>query len=79
MLRGSVLALTLLLNLPTLWAALGTQTVSLDSALVRLLVTLPIVAVLLGGVRLAMAARPQPAEKPGPRPAPQPARAESPR
>lgn len=59
MLRGSVLGLALLVNLPVLWAALGTQTVPVDAALIRLLITLPVVAVLLGGVRLAMSSKDQ--------------------
>jgi hypothetical protein len=54
MFRGSVLALALLLSAPTLWAALGPQTISVESALVRFLITVPIVAALLGLMRSAM-------------------------
>ena len=60
MLRPSVLVVTLLLNAPSLWSALGAQTTSTEGAVVRLLVTLPIVAVLLGFLRTAL--RPRPVE-----------------
>lgn len=53
MLRGSVLLAAILVNFPVLWAALADQTVSVDTALIRLLITLPIVAVLLGALRMA--------------------------
>ena len=53
MLRGSVLLAAILVNFPVLWAALADQTVSVDTAVTRLLITLPIVAVLLGALRLA--------------------------
>ena len=53
MLRGSVLLLALIVNAPSLWAALYTQTTSVDAAMVHFLLTVPIVAVLLGLVRLA--------------------------
>lgn len=54
MLRPSVLLVTLLVNAPIIWDALGRQTTSTDALLVRLLITLPIVALLLGGVRAAL-------------------------
>ena len=60
MLRLSVVVVSLLVNAPTLWAAFGRQTASVDTALVRLLITIPIVVVLLGGVRLAMKPAPPP-------------------
>jgi hypothetical protein len=53
MLRWSVLALSVLVNLPVLWDALAAQTVPVETVLVRLVVTVPIVALLLAFVRSA--------------------------
>lgn len=55
MLRWSVLGMTLAVDAPTLWSSFMTQTTTVESALVRVLITIPIVAVLLGFVRLACA------------------------
>ncbi len=51
MLRWSVVGLAVLLNLPGLYGALVEQTVDVDNVLIRLLITVPIVAVLLAFVR----------------------------
>jgi hypothetical protein len=53
MFRWSVLAVALLATAPTIWAALGDQTVSVTSALIHYLVAVPIVAILLAMVRFA--------------------------
>lgn len=53
MLRWSVLAVAVVLNLPVAYATLVEQTTSVDTLLVRLLITVPIVAVLLAAVRIA--------------------------
>lgn len=53
MLRWSVLALALVVNLPVMYESLVEQTVPVDSMITRLLVTIPIVAALLAGLRLA--------------------------
>jgi hypothetical protein len=60
MFRVSVLVAALLVNAPTIWAALGSQTATLQSAVVRVLISIPILAVLLGAVRAAMSPKPQP-------------------
>lgn len=54
MFRGSVLLLALLFAAPSLWGALVEQTVSVDAALIRFLIAVPVAAALLGLVRLAM-------------------------
>jgi hypothetical protein len=54
MLRGSVLGLALLFSAPTIWQALADQTISVQTALIRFLIAVPIAAVLLGLVRTAM-------------------------
>ncbi len=59
MFRGSVLLCALLFNAPIIWRALEEQTVSLESATIHFLITVPVMAVLLGLVRLAA----QPARK----------------
>jgi small neutral amino acid transporter SnatA (MarC family) len=53
MFRASVLSLAVLLSAPTIWAALGAQTISVQTALMRFLITVPIAAVLLALVRTA--------------------------
>jgi hypothetical protein len=53
MLRGSVLLAALLFSAPTLWQAFVQQDISVDTAIVRFLVALPVSAVLIGAVRLA--------------------------
>ena len=60
MFRASVLLVSLLVSAPTVWAALGTQTISVEAAVIRFLITVPIVAVLLGLVRAAMKRDQQP-------------------
>lgn len=54
MLRGSVLLCALVFSAPTVWQALIAQTVSPERAAVRFLIAVPVAAVLLGLVRLAM-------------------------
>ncbi len=53
MLRWSVLAIALVINMPVVWDALVEQTLPVDTLITRLLITVPIVAVLLGALRLA--------------------------
>ncbi len=53
MFRGSVLLCALLFNAPVIWQALEEQTVSLESATIHFLITVPVMAVLLGLVRMA--------------------------
>ncbi len=53
MLRPSTLALALLISSPILWQALVDGTVSVDTALIRFLIALPVAGVLLGLLRLA--------------------------
>jgi hypothetical protein len=53
MLRGSVLLAALLINARVIWQALADQSVSLESATIHFLITVPIVAVLFGLVRMA--------------------------
>ncbi|HEV7204468.1 MAG TPA: hypothetical protein VGN18_07630 [Jatrophihabitans sp.] len=53
MLRGSVLLLALVFAFPTIWAALVDHTITVDTAVVRFLVALPVAAVLLALVRMA--------------------------
>jgi hypothetical protein len=54
MFRASVLALALVFSAPALWRACVDQNVPLDTALVRFLLAVPVAAVLVGGVRIAM-------------------------
>jgi hypothetical protein len=54
MFRGSVLICALLFSAPTLWQALADQTISLEIALVRFLIAVPVAAILLGLFRMAM-------------------------
>jgi hypothetical protein len=54
MFRGSVLLCALLFSAPSLWQALVDQDVSVDHALIRFLIAIPVAAVLLGLVRYAM-------------------------
>jgi hypothetical protein len=58
MFRGSVLVCALLFSAPSLWRALVDQDVSVDQALIRFLIAIPVAAVLLGLVRFAMRKRP---------------------
>jgi hypothetical protein len=52
--RGAVFVLAGLFNLPVLWRAFVDQDVSVQTAVVRFLIALPIAAILVGGVRLAI-------------------------
>src|SRR5687768_7554659 len=52
MARFSTLALALTLASPALWAALVTRTMDLRTALIRLLIAIPVAALMLGVVRL---------------------------
>lgn len=54
MFRGSVLFCALLFSAPVLWQALADQTISVEAALVRFLIAVPVAAILLGLVRMAM-------------------------
>jgi hypothetical protein len=51
--RWSVLLLAFVVSLPTLYSALWTQNVPVDSAVVHFLIAVPVMAVLCGLVRLA--------------------------
>jgi hypothetical protein len=51
--RWSVLLLAFLVSLPTLYSALWTQNIPVESAVVHFLIAVPIMAVLCGLVRLA--------------------------
>jgi hypothetical protein len=53
MFRGSVLLCALLFNAPVIWQALEEQTVSLESATIHFLITVPVMAILLGLLRRA--------------------------
>jgi hypothetical protein len=56
--RWSVIGLALLVSAPTLYSALWTQDVPVDSAVIHFLIALPIMAVLSGIVRAAGGPRP---------------------
>jgi hypothetical protein len=58
MFRGSVLVCALLFSAPTLWQALVDQSISVEAAVVRFLIAIPVAAVLLGLVRMAMRKQP---------------------
>jgi len=62
MLRGSVLLCALLFSAPSLYDALGPQTVSLESAVIRFLIALVVCGVLVGLVRAAFSQKPEAAE-----------------
>jgi hypothetical protein len=51
--RWSVLLLAFVVSLPTLYSALWTQNVPVESAVVHFLIAVPIMAVLCGLVRIA--------------------------
>jgi hypothetical protein len=53
MLRGSVLLVAFVFAFPTIWAALVDHTITVDAAVVRFLVALPVAAVLLALLRMA--------------------------
>ena len=53
MLRGSVLVAALVFSAPTLWQAFVRQDISIDTAIVRFLIAVPVAAVLIGALRLA--------------------------
>lgn len=53
MLRGSVLLLAFVFSFPTIWSALVDRTITVDTAIVRFLIALPVAAVLLALVRSA--------------------------
>lgn len=65
MFRGSVLLCALLFAAPSLWAALVDQSISVDSAVIRFLIAIPVAALLLGLVRAAMR-KPPPGRNPSP-------------
>ena len=52
--RGAVFVLAALFNLPVLWRAFVDHNVSVETAVVRFLIALPIAAILVGGIRLAI-------------------------
>lgn len=62
MLRGSVLACALVFSAPTLWQAFVTEHISVDTAIVRFLIAIPVAGVLLAVVRAAANWAPQRAE-----------------
>ena len=62
MFRVSVLLAALLVNAPTIWATLGTQSVPVQTMMIRFLISVPIMAVLLAGVRVAMNPSSRPAK-----------------
>jgi hypothetical protein len=66
-LRGSVLLCALLFNAPLIWQALAEQSVSLDTATVHFLITVPVVAVLLAFVRAAATPPRPPSRRSAPR------------
>ncbi|SHG28298.1 hypothetical protein SAMN05443575_1911 [Jatrophihabitans endophyticus] len=53
MLRWSVLALSVLVNLPVFYGGLVEQNVPVEEVLTRFLITVPIIAILLAAVRAA--------------------------
>jgi hypothetical protein len=53
MLRGSVLACAVLFCLPTIWQVVVDQSISVETAMVRFIVAVPVSAALLALVRLA--------------------------
>lgn len=53
MFRGSVLLVALLFSAPVLWQALVTQSIGMDTAVVRFLLAVPVAGLLVGGVRMA--------------------------
>jgi hypothetical protein len=53
MMRWSALLLAFVVSLPTLYSALWTQDVPVDSAVLHFLIAVPIMAVLCGLVRMA--------------------------
>jgi hypothetical protein len=67
MFRGSVLVCALLFSAPTLWQALVDQSISVEAAVVRFLIAIPVAAVLLGLVRMAMRKQPVSAQPQQPR------------
>jgi hypothetical protein len=52
-LRGSVLICALVFSAPTLWQAFVTEHISVDTALIRFLIAIPVAAALLAIVRAA--------------------------
>lgn len=63
--RGSVLLFALLFNARIVWQALGEQTVSLQTATIHFLITVPVVAVLFGLFRMATRRPPTGPQRPG--------------
>jgi hypothetical protein len=53
MFRGSVLLFALLFNARIVWQALGEQSISLQTATIHFLITVPVVALLFGLFRVA--------------------------
>ena len=53
MLRSSVLLVAVLITAPVLWQALVSQSIGVDTAVVRFLIAVPIAGLLLGAVRFA--------------------------
>ena len=53
MFRTPVLLLALLFNAPIIWQALGAQTLPVEEATIRFIITVPVVAILLGMIRIA--------------------------
>lgn len=64
MFRGSVLVCALIFSAPTLWQAFVSEHISVDTALIRFLIAIPVAALLLAIVRAA--AKPQQLDRRGP-------------
>jgi hypothetical protein len=54
MFRGSVLACAALFCLPSMWQSTVMQAITVDTLMIRFVIAVPLSAVLLGLVRLAM-------------------------
>jgi hypothetical protein len=63
--RGSVLLFALLFNARVVWQALGEQSVSLQTATIHFLITVPVVALLFGLFRVATRRPRTRSERPG--------------
>lgn len=53
MLRASVILAALVFNAPIIYQALGPQTINVDEAVMRFIITLPVAGILIGLIRLA--------------------------
>jgi hypothetical protein len=53
MLRASVILAALVFNAPIIYQALGPQTINVDEAIMRFIITLPVAGILIGLIRMA--------------------------